>query len=35
LRYTLLHTSAKIVRGQRKRTLKVPRTWPWADQLAS
>jgi hypothetical protein len=34
LRYTLLHTSAKIVRGQRKRTLKIPETWPWAHQLA-
>jgi hypothetical protein len=35
LRYALLHTSAKIVRGQRKRTLKIPRTRPWAHQLAN
>jgi hypothetical protein len=35
LRYTLLHTSAKLVRGQRKRTLKIPRTWPFAHQLAA
>jgi hypothetical protein len=35
LRYTLLHTSAKLVRGQRKRTLKIPATWPWARQLTN
>lgn len=35
LRYTLLHTSAKLARGQRKRTLKIPRTWPFAHQLAT
>jgi Transposase DDE domain group 1 len=35
LRYTLLHTSAKLVRGQRKRTLKIPQTWPYAHQLAT
>jgi hypothetical protein len=34
LRYTLLHTSAKIVRGQREHTLKIPETWPWAHQFA-
>ncbi|WP_308168867.1 transposase [Nonomuraea sp. NEAU-A123] len=33
LRYALLHTSARLVRGQRRRTVKIPRTWPWADQL--
>jgi hypothetical protein len=30
LRYRLLHTAARIVRGQRKRTIKIPETWPWA-----
>lgn len=33
LRYTLLHTSARLVRGQRRRTIKIPHTWPWAHQL--
>ncbi|TMR87922.1 IS1380 family transposase [Nonomuraea basaltis] len=33
LRYALLHTSARLVRGQRRRTIKIPRTWPWAGQL--
>lgn len=34
LRYRLLHTAARIVRGQRKRKIKIPETWPWAHQLA-
>jgi hypothetical protein len=34
LRYTLLHTAARLVRGQRRRTLKIPEDWPWARQLA-
>ena len=35
LRYHLLHTAARIVRGQRKRTIRIPATWPWAHQLAT
>ena len=35
LRYRLLHTATRIVRGQRKRKIKIPETWPWADQLAA
>jgi Transposase DDE domain group 1 len=34
LRYRLLHTAARIVRGQRKRKIKIPEAWPWADPLA-
>ena len=30
LRYRMLHTAARIVRGQRKRKIKIPETWPWA-----
>lgn len=33
LRYRLLHTAARIVRGQRKRKIRIPETWPWAEQL--
>lgn len=33
LRYRLLHTAARIVRGQRKRKIKIPETWPWAHDL--
>jgi Transposase DDE domain group 1 len=35
LRYRLLHTAARIVRGQRKRKIRIPTTWPWAQQLAT
>jgi hypothetical protein len=31
LRYRVLHVSARLVHGQRKRRLKLPDTWPWAD----
>ena len=35
LRYRLLHTAARIVRGQRKRKIKIPAAWPWAAELAA
>ncbi|GAA3380687.1 hypothetical protein GCM10020367_68970 [Streptomyces sannanensis] len=31
LRYRVLHVPARLVRGQRKRRLKLPDTWPWVD----
>ena len=34
LRYRLLRTAARIVRGQRRRKIKIPRARPWADELA-
>ena len=33
LRYRLLHVAARLVRGQRRRKIRIPTTWPWADQL--
>ena len=33
LRYRLLHTAARLVRGQRKRKIKIPESWPWAREL--
>ncbi|HSS22985.1 MAG TPA: transposase [Mycobacterium sp.] len=33
LRYRLLHTAVRLVRGQRKRKIKIPETWPWAHEL--
>ncbi len=35
LRYRLLHTAARLVHGGRRRTIKIPATWPWATQLAA
>ena len=33
LRYRLLHTAVRLVRGQRKRKIKIPQAWPWAREL--
>ncbi|GLY20078.1 hypothetical protein Kisp01_70920 [Kineosporia sp. NBRC 101677] len=33
LRYRTLHTSARIIRGQRRRTIGVPETWLWSEEL--
>lgn len=33
LRYQILHTAVRIVRGQRRRKIKIPETWPWAREL--
>jgi DDE family transposase len=35
LRYRLLHTAARLVRGQRRRRLRIPASWPWADQITA
>ena len=35
LRYRVLHTAAKLVRGGRRRRLKIPANWPWADAIAT
>jgi hypothetical protein len=33
LRYRILHTCARIIRGQRRRTIRIPETWPWSTEL--
>jgi hypothetical protein len=33
LRYQVLHAAARLVRGGRRRRLKIPRTWPWATHI--
>jgi hypothetical protein len=35
LRYRVLHTAARLVRGQRRRRLRIPSTWPWATQITA
>jgi hypothetical protein len=35
LRYRLLRTATHIVRGQRKRKIRIPETWPCAPYLAA
>jgi hypothetical protein len=34
LRYRLFHVAGRIVAHARTTTLRLPRTWPWADALA-
>ena len=35
LRYRILHTPARLVHGQRRRWLRIPATWPWAEQITT
>jgi hypothetical protein len=35
LRYRLLHAAARLIHGQRRRWLRIPVTWPWANQLTA
>jgi hypothetical protein len=35
LRYRLLHTSARLIKGGRCLRIRIPATWPWAGQLAN
>jgi Transposase DDE domain group 1 len=33
LRYRILHSAARLVRGGRRRTLKIAATWPWTQAV--
>ena len=33
LRYRILNTAARLVRGQRKKKIRIPESWPWANEL--
>jgi hypothetical protein len=35
LRYRLLHTAGRLIFHARRATLRLQRTWPWADALAA
>ena len=35
LRYRILHAAARLVRGARRRRLKIQATWPWADAITT
>jgi hypothetical protein len=35
LRYPLFHTAARLVRGGRRKTLKIAATWPWATAIST
>jgi hypothetical protein len=33
LRYRILHAAGRLVRGGRRRRLKIQATWPWATAI--
>jgi hypothetical protein len=35
LRYRVLHAAARLVRGGRRRCLKIQATWPWAEAITT
>ena len=35
LRQRLLHVAGRLTRSGRRRTLRLPNTWPWRDQLTA
>jgi hypothetical protein len=35
LRYRVLHAGARLVRGGRRRILRIAVTWPWAEQIVT
>ncbi len=35
LRYRILHAAGRLVRGGRKRRLKIQATWPWAEAITA
>jgi Transposase DDE domain group 1 len=35
LRYKILHTAARLVRGGRRRRLKIGASWPWAKAITT
>jgi hypothetical protein len=35
LRYRVLHTAAQLTHGQRRRWLRIPSRWPWAQQITA
>jgi hypothetical protein len=35
LRYRIFHAAARLVRGARRRRLKIAATWPWADTIVT
>ena len=35
LRYRMLHVPARLTHGARKRRLRLPKTWPWVDDIVA
>ncbi len=35
LRYRMLHVPARLIRGARRRRLRLPKTWPWVEDIVA
>jgi hypothetical protein len=35
LRYRVPHVAARIIHSGRRREIRIPETWPWADEIAA
>jgi hypothetical protein len=35
LRYKILHAAGRLVRGGRRRIVKIPGSWPWAGEIST
>jgi hypothetical protein len=35
LRYRLLHAAARLMRGGRRKTLKIAANWPWTSEIVT
>jgi hypothetical protein len=35
LRYRLLHVPARLTHSARRRHLRIPKTWPWVEDLVA
>ncbi len=33
IRYRVLHAAARLIRGARRRQLRIPQSWPWARHI--
>jgi len=33
--YRLLHAAARLVRGGRRRALKIAANWPWTEEIVT
>ena len=35
LRYRMLHVPARLIHGARRQRLRIPKTWPWVDDIVA
>ena len=35
IRYRVLHAAARLIRGARRRQLRIPAAWPWVTDITT